>query len=1152
MLEAPYFQELEGRASRGLGGTCVSGLVDGSRALVLFLLAQRTRKPLMLVVPDDGALNAYRRDLTALWGMHGLDPQRVVVLPALDSDPYDDIPPHPEVLRERVVALDRLVHRRLDVLLLPSRALLSKLPSPSEWSERSRTIKVDDELPPDRFILQAIGDGYRRVDTVSAPGEVSRRGGIVDIFPPDADEPVRIELFGDTIDSLRAFDTDHQRSTGTLKEASIGPAMENPLTEDALERLASYLEGSKVRGDKQQRDLRRRLEMLRNEGYWPGLEALAGLTAERPVSTFDYAPGLMLVVDEPEKCEETLTRADYDMRRSYEESDNRVLPPPDELFGDPLQMRDRLRAPALMLQELIGDKPIGTEHEVQVASRSMRNFSGQLADLSKELRDRADTGARTICLMRASGSVERLGEIFEEQGLAAAITSKEGETPKKLPSEGGLFVQVGSLRAGFELPQQGLAVIAEREVFGEQKKQAAPKGRSHAAFLSDFRDLKVGDMLVHVDHGIARYAGLGRPKGGSLNRDFMLLEFEGRDKLFVPIDRLDLVQKYRGVGGGKPKLDKLGGPGWDKVKSKVRKSVENIAKQLMELYTRRQAARGYAFAADSAWQEELEQAFPYELTPDQKRTVEEVKADMESERPMDRLLVGDVGFGKTEVAVRAAFKAVMDGKQVAMLAPTTVLAAQHFDTLTRRYAPFPVKVEMVSRFRSAAETRETVKRVASGEVDVLVGTHRLLSKDVKFKDLGLLIVDEEQRFGVTHKERLKELSVGIDILSMTATPIPRTLQMSMAGVRDLSLIETPPPGRTAIQTFLIPFRPHVLAQAIRQEMRRDGQIFVVHDRIETLGALVQAIQELVPEARILSGHGQMGERRLEEVMTGFCDYEADVLVTTSIIENGLDIPRANTIIVNQADNFGLAQLYQLRGRVGRSAQHAYCYFVIPGKELLSDAARKRLRALQEFSELGAGFRLAAADLEIRGAGEFLGTKQHGHIASLGFDLYVQMLERAVGELKGESPPPEQRPSLHLGVDIKLPDSYLEDAGDRLALYKRLASARTDEDVRRISADTEDRYGHLPAAGSNLFEMAHLRLLAEQAGVKSIDIVEGKMQIRFHETAPLEPHHLLELMATQKGRLTPSGMLVLPAPGKATQRMSGASGVLKKLLGIAAA
>jgi transcription-repair coupling factor (superfamily II helicase) len=1134
ILDAPFFRDVE-RALQAEGkGVCLGGLVEGSRAVVLSLLAARTGRPMMLVVPDDAALDAYRRDLSAAATLLGRDPERIVMLPALDADPYDGIPPHPEVVRERVVALGRLFRRELDVLILPVRALLHWLPSPEEWAARTRTIESGDELPPDRFVLESMATGYKRVDTVSSPGEISRRGGIVDIFPPDAPEPVRIELFGDFVDSLRSFDTDHQRSTGPLERAVVGPATENPPTDDALRRLSDYLENAAREaneGGGSPREFRRRIDILEREGYWPGIEALAGICAREPALTLDYATGMTLVVDEPRRTDDELIRAAHDLRVSYEQSGDRVFPPPEKLFPDPRRVRGRLEQAALYLQELIGDAPASAAWETQVASRTARSYSGRIGELVEDLREERREGHRVLCVMRTQGSAERLGEILTEYDLA---------------SDGGLRILIAGLRTGFELPDQRLTVLSEREVFGEERKTTERKRRRSAAFFSDFRDLKEGDAVVHVDHGVAIYSGLGRPKGGSLNRDFMVLAFAAGDRLFVPIDRLDLVQKYRGVAGAKPTLDRLGGVSWERIKKKVRKSVESMARQLLELYARRRAARARPFGPDGDWQKELEDAFPFELTPDQQTALKDVKQDMESERPMDRLLVGDVGFGKTEVAVRAAFKAVMDGRQVALLAPTTVLAFQHFETFRNRYAPFPVKVEMVSRFRRPHEIREVIEKVATGEVDVLIGTHRLLSKDVSFHKLGLLVVDEEQRFGVAHKERLKQMSVGIDVLAMTATPIPRTLQMSLAGVRDLSIIQTPPPGRMAIQTYLIPFRKNVIAQAIRQELRRDGQVFVVHNRVETLPAITRAIRELVPEARIVMAHGQMAERQLEDVMLRFVRYDADILVTTTIIENGLDIPRTNTILVNRADRFGLAQLYQLRGRVGRSAQHAYAYFLIPSRETLSDPARKRLRALQEFSELGAGFRLAAADLEIRGAGEFLGTRQHGHISALGFDLYCQMLERAVNELQGEPVDERPPPNLHLGVDIKLPDSYMSDAGDRLALYKRLAGLREAAEVDRVQGETEDRYGHLPPAGRNLFDLTRLRLAGQAVGVRGVDVVDAKLQIRFHQDSPVPADRIVEVVTEQSGNLTPSGMMVLPAPDRAGDRLGSIRAVLERL------
>jgi transcription-repair coupling factor (superfamily II helicase) len=1152
LFRAPFFEALERRINNGSKGLCLSGLVEGARALVLSLLSARTEKALLLVLPDDNALEAYRRDLSAFAELLDRDPKRIMTFPALDADPYYGIAPHPEVARERILALNALPRGGVDILLAPARALLELLPAPRESSSWTRVIRKGDSLPPDRFVLQALGLGYRRADIVSAPGEISRRGGIIDIFPPTAEEPVRIELFGDGVESLRAFDTDHQRSTGQLFEAIVGPAMENPPTESAAGRLAHYLERglAGAEGDdlaiKQYREL---IDSLQTEGRWPGFESLTGLTSAEPVSLFEYARELLLVVDEPQLTEHELSTAAQDHGRSYEQSGYRALPPPSRLYGDPGAIAGKLAAADLFLQELAGEEPAGCDTAWVVPCRSARGYSGMVGEFVEDLRRSEAEKRRTVCVMRAPGGAGRLKGIFGEYRLEAADyrDAASGECGPWMA--GGLFVAVGGLGTGFELPDLGLSVHTERDLFGKERKPAARKSSKHAAFISDFQDLERGALVVHVDHGIARYAGLGRPKGGSLNRDFMLLEFAGGDRLFVPVDRLDLVQRYSGVAGRRPPLDRLGGPSWPRVKSKVRKSVESMAKELLELYARREAATGIAFSPDGSWQRELEAAFPYDLTADQVRAMAEIKKDMESQRAMDRLLVGDVGYGKTEIAVRAAFKAVMDGYQVALLAPTTVLAVQHFETFLGRYAPFPVRVEMISRFRSPAEIKQVLEDLETGAVDVLLGTHRLLSKDVRFKRLGLLVVDEEQRFGVAHKEKLKKMAIGMDVLSMTATPIPRTLQLSMAGVRDLSVIETPPPGRMAIQTYVTSFRANVLARAMRQELQRGGQVFVVHNKIETLPSISRAISEMIPEARVVAIHGKLPERQIESAMLRFTRHEADILVTTTIIENGLDIPRANTMIVNRADRFGLAQLYQLRGRVGRSHQHAYAYLIVPGRQRLSTEARKRLRAVQEFSELGAGFRLAAADLEIRGAGELLGRKQHGHIAALGFDLYCQLLEQAVQELKGE-PVEERRPvGLHLGVDIKIPENYLPESEDRLAVYKRLAQTATPSDVDLLQAETEDLYGHLPRAARNLFDIGRLRLVAVEAGVKSVDLVEDRLQIRFYEQSSVEPSRVIELVAREGGSLTPSGMLALPAPPRGADRLKAVSGVLERVLGI---
>ncbi len=1152
--EAPFYRDLVAQltsqptsSDSSTHPVHLSGLVEGSRALLLTLLARRLRKRILLVLRDDVAMGAWHRDLEAL--ALG-DPAGILDFPAMDADPYDDISPHPEVVRERVIALNRICAGEVDFLLAPARALASVLPSMAEWKEAARTIRTGDDLPPDRFVPAMIGYGYKRVDTVSAQGEISRRGGIIDLFPCGAEEPVRIELFGDTVDSLRTFDTDHQRSTGKIEALTFGPALECPPTANALARVGAYLQDAAATSRPTSSSapssspsvpptataFLRRLEQLQSEGFFPGFESLASIAARDPSDLFDYLPGFLVVVDEPSAVEEELVRADYDRRRCYEESRNRVLPPPDRLYIPPDATWRTLAAAPLTLQELTGEEPEDAGVPLTVATRSAPSYAGRVQELVADLKAALASGGATLCLMRTAGSTQRLQEILREYDVA----------PGEAPGGGRFRLELGRLRHGFEFPEAGFTLLTETEIFGREKKRGKRPAGRRGAFLSDFRDLKEGDWVVHVDHGIATYAGLGRPTGGSLNRDFMVLTFAGGDRLFVPVDRLDLVQKYSGVAGKKPVLDRLGGPGWQRVRAKAKKAVEAMARQLLELYARRKSVQGHRFAEDTPWQGELEDSFPWELTPDQERVVEEVKGDMESSRPMDRLLVGDVGFGKTEVAVRAAFKAVMDGKQVAVLAPTTVLAFQHSKTFRQRYAPFPVTVELVSRFRSATDVRKVLEKVETGEVDVLIGTHRIFSKDVRFRDLGLLVIDEEQRFGVAHKEKLKRISVGVDVLSMTATPIPRTLQMSLAGVRDLSIIETPPPGRMSIQTRIIPWRTSVLAQAVRQELRRNGQVFLVHNRIETLPALVRAVNEMVPEGRVAMAHGQMREHRLEQVMLRFVNYEVDILVTTTIIENGLDIPRANTIIVNRADRFGLAQLYQLRGRVGRSEKHAYAYFTIPGRESLSEVARKRLRALQEFGDLGAGFRLAAADLEIRGAGELLGPKQHGHIAALGFDLYCRMLEKTVAEMQGEAEPERPPVSVHLGVDIKLPESYLPDAGERLSLYKRLAGKADEEEISRLEAETRDRYGRLPAPGRNLFDMARLRLELAAAGVQRVDAAEGTLQLRFRPDASLNPERVVAIFRESLGRLTPSGLLILPAPSQVSRRIGAVRDILSRL------
>jgi transcription-repair coupling factor (superfamily II helicase) len=674
-----------------------------------------------------------------------------------------------------------------------------------------------------------------------------------------------------------------------------------------------------------------------------------------------------------------------------------------------------------------------------------------------------------------------------------------------------VLVATGCLSRGFRLPEAGFQIFAETDVFDEERRLHERRKSAARSFLSDFRDLKVGDHVVHVDHGIGVFVGLKRIAvgAGDAPQEFMELRYAGDDKLFVPVERLDLIQKY--TGSSRPSLDRLGGTTWEKAKTRVRKAMRDMAEELLKLYAARRAARGHAFSADTHWQQEFEDAFEYELTPDQQTAIADIKRDMESPSPMDRLLCGDVGYGKTEVAMRAAFKAVMDGKQVALLAPTTVLAFQHMKTLKDRFAAFPVRIEMISRFRTRAEQKQVLADLAAGRVEIIVGTHRLLSKDVQFRDLGLLVVDEEQRFGVAHKEKIKQLRKRVDVLTMTATPIPRTLNMSLVGIRDMSIIETPPRDRLAIQTSVVKFDQQVITRAIRNEVERGGQIYFVHNRVESIYSLGNLITRLVPEARVAVGHGQMSEDALERVMVDFVGHRYDVLLATTIIENGLDIPNANTMIVNRADRYGLAQLYQLRGRVGRSDRRAYAYLLIPPEDSLSPVARKRLAAIREFSDLGSGFRVAALDLEIRGAGNLLGGEQSGHIEAIGFDMYMKLLEQTVRELKGEEIEDEHRASINLGIDLKIDDEYVPDMNQRLTVYRRMAGVRSEPELERLVEEIGDRYGPPPASVLNLADYATIRVLADRLGIESLDREGHTVVLKFRPETKLDPAWLIRFL-----------------------------------------
>ncbi len=905
-----------------------------------------------------------------------------------------------------------------------------------------------------------------------------------------------------------------------------------------------------------------------------GWEWLMTILHDRNSTVFDYLKDAVLVIDDPISIETYLGDVYQTLADRFSETDaaDDIALEPQELYLSVEDLRARLdgrqrlelrtlgRAAAELDQQIALDaeapklqlgrgrsprKPLflfPTEHqaaEVEWPTHSVLKYHGRMASLAKDLVQARDVGTTTMFVMPSSGVAERVAEILAEYGIQATLALVEEGSQTTAAAQ--TIVTVGRQSSGFEMPAARLITHVESDLFDEagaqamerragpdsrkQKSEGRKKRSKTAAFLSDFRDLRAGDFVVHIDHGIGRFGGLQTLNLGTRSSEFMLLFYAEDAKLYVPVERLDLVQRYSSAEGHQPTLDRLGGLGWQKTKAKAKRVMRDMADELLRLYAERKLVGGFAFAADTPWQREFEDGFEYVLTPDQETAIEDVKHDMEEPTPMDRLLCGDVGYGKTEVAMRAAFKAVMEGKQAAVLTPTTVLAYQHYDTFRSRFAPFPVKVELMSRFRNAKEQKDIAKRVEAGEVDVVIGTHRLLSKDVRFKELGLVVVDEEQRFGVAHKERLKHLKKKVDVLTLSATPIPRTLNMSLSGLRDMSLIETPPRDRLAIQTQVVQFSENVIKSAIELELGRGGQVFLIHNRVETIETIAALVQRLVPQARLVVGHGQMNEKEMERVMLDFIEHKYDVLVATTIIENGIDIPRANTIIINRADQYGLSQLYQLRGRVGRSNRRAYAYLLIPGEQELTPIAKRRLAAIREFSDLGAGFRIAALDLELRGAGNLLGGQQSGHMDALGFDLYTQMLERTVAELRGEAVEDETSVTINLGVNVAIPDEYINDMGQRLRTYKRVSSARDEEVLAAIKQEVRDRYGRLPESVEQLFGYALLRRLAEEVGVLSIDKTADGVALKFTEKARISPEKLMEFIAGGEGRVfSPTGVL----------------------------
>ncbi|MDP9238261.1 MAG: transcription-repair coupling factor [Chloroflexota bacterium] len=1099
------------------GAPLMLGVSDGAKAAVLAALARDATAPLLVIVPRPQHADALVDELAAWLGDEGR--HRVLHFPERDPLPYERLAPDPDDATSRLQVLDALAASRsaatdapLPIVVACAAAIAQRTLTPDELTRSTVAVTRGAKLSQPDLLRALDAGGYRIEAQVTAPGDASRRGGIVDVWPPPEDLPLRIELFGDEVESIRSFDATTQRSEDLRDSVRIGPARELIVEPGRMRRLAERMQISGLRGEQRERlerDVNALLhgEPLPDETGRPAWETYTPFLTD--ATLLDHLPAeALIVVDEPADLTAVQRERDDQAREARLELELRGeiahgMPEPHVLEPELQRAIDAHPRRLSLSRWATGDAEAAPADASDAATvvrlpfGPVAAYGGRLRVLAEELTPMLRRGQQVIIVSTQS---KRLAELLEEHDIFARIA--ETMTEPQL-GRGALTVMHGALPHGWAVGEEGagLTLLTDAEVFGFSKQRRAPprRGTARETFLAD---LVPGEYVVHVEHGIAKFAGLSRKGIDGQEREYLELQYADGDRLFVPSEQVDRVSRYVGPSEHRPSLTRLGSQEWPRAKARVRRAVQELAKELLQLYAAREVAEGYAFPTDTAWQTELEASFPYVETPDQASAIRDVKHDMEDARPMDRLVCGDVGYGKTEVAVRAAFKAVMEGMQVAVLVPTTVLAQQHFNTFRQRLAGFPVKVEMLSRFRSDKEQHRIAADAATGNVDIVIGTHRLLQKDVAFKNLGLIVIDEEQRFGVAHKERLKKMRAEVDVLTLTATPIPRTLNMALAGIRDMSTIETPPEERLPIKTYVTEFDDHLVREAITRELERGGQVYFVHNRVHNIELIARQLRDTAPDADILIGHGQMPEDQLENVMFDFTEGKADVLVCTTIIESGLDIPNVNTIIINNADKFGLAQLYQLRGRVGRGAARAYAYLLYEKHHALSEVAQKRLQTIFEATELGAGFQIALRDLEIRGAGNLLGAEQSGQIGTVGFDLYVKLLADAVEGLKalakGEPPPPSSmQPPVVIDVPLAafIPESYIGDLNLRLSLYQRMASAgdrgsrdgtHRDEDIAAdLERELSDRFGPLPTPVRNLLYIVRLRMLAKRARVATI-------------------------------------------------------------------
>ncbi|RSL29564.1 transcription-repair coupling factor [Salibacterium salarium] len=1077
----------------GMKEQLAAGLTGSARTFFMSLTKSQVDRPQLIITHTLYQAQKLYEDLV------DLVEDNVYLYPANELISSEIATASPEMRAQRIEVLNQLMDDFHGIVIAPVAGVRRLLPPVDLWKESQFLIRQGEEINVEAFTAHLISLGYQRADMVSAPGEFSIRGGIIDIYSLTEEHPIRIELFDTEIDSLRYFQADDQRSLEQMKEVTIGPAQETILYPAHFKKAAAQLEQSlaetlnKVKDEEVKEKLQEHLgyekEQLQEQSRFQGLYKYMEYFYEQPATLLSYfSENTILFLDEISRVQEMAESLDKEeaewattvLEQGEIPNDISLSVPFDQLFTG----RDHPRIYfSLFLRNIPSIQP---QNIANIQCKAMQQFHGQMHVLKNEMERWQKDDYRIVFIASDEDRAHKLQNVLADYDMEAERVDRNGPFTPQKPA-----IIHGQLNSGFELPMEKVVVITEEETFS--KKVNRPKRRqklSNAERIKSYSELKVGDLVVHVNHGIGKYLGIETLEVNGVHQDYLNISYRGNDKLYVPVEQIDLVQKYVGSEEKEPKIHALGGSEWKKVKRRVESSVQDIAEDLIKLYSEREASKGHAFANYEEEEQAFADTFSYQETEDQLKAIQEIKEDMERERPMDRLLCGDVGYGKTEVAIRAAFKAIMDGKQVALLVPTTILAQQHFDTLTERFSDYPINIGMLSRFRTRKQQSDTIKSLKTGGLDIVVGTHRVLSKDITFKDLGLLIVDEEQRFGVTHKEKIKRLKANIDVLTLTATPIPRTLHMSMLGVRDLSVIETPPENRFPVQTYVIDYNASLVKEAVERELSRGGQVYILYNRVDDISRMADQVSMLVPDAEVAYAHGQMNEQELESVMIDFLEGNKDVLVTTTIIETGVDIPNVNTLIINNADKMGLSQLYQIRGRVGRSNRVAYAYFTYQRDKILTEIAEKRLQAIKEFTELGSGFKIAMRDLSIRGTGNLLGAEQHGFIESVGFDMYSQMLKEAIEEQKGRTPKSQEREiEIDVKMDAYIPASYISDSKQKIEMYKRFKGLETLEDLQDLKDEMMDRFGEYPQETEDLFTLSKVKLSAKENGVESI-VQEG--------------------------------------------------------------